>query len=204
MNHPRRAWLSWAAPLLVATPLLLAGCGSTDDGSAAGGQSMAGMSMAPGESMTGQGTTDPAAAPPETAEMVCGDEISSKVVQVLSLAAPPATRTTWDGSVYTCTYALPMGPMVLSVRVAADGAAAGSAFDADRAGRPQTTDLPGLGERAFAAPEGVAVVLKDDEVLTVDTTALPEVFGANDQHRTDLANEIASDVLGCWVGDGDE
>jgi hypothetical protein len=30
------------------------------------------------------------------------------------------------------------------------------------------------------------------------------VFGVDRQKRTDLANEIASDVLGCWTGDGDE
>jgi hypothetical protein len=209
MNSPRRLRWSWAAPALLAVPLVLAGCAASDHAAsdhaaASQGQSMARMSMAPGRTMAGEGTTGPAAAPPETAAMVCGEEISSKVVQVLGLSGPPATRSTWVNSVFTCTYDLPMGPMVLSVQVAAGDAAAGTAFDADRSGRPQTQDLPGLGQRAFGTPDGVTVVLKDDQVLTVDATALPQVFGANQQHRTDLANEIASDVLGCWTGDGDE
>jgi hypothetical protein len=94
-----------------------------------------------------------------------------------------------------------MGPMVLRVQVAPSHAAAVAAFDADRTRLAPTETLDGLGERAVGSATGVAVVLKDDEVLTVDTTALPVQFGANGQRRTDLANEIASDVLGCWTGD---
>jgi hypothetical protein len=30
---------------------------------------------------------------------------------------------------------------------------------------------------------------------------LPQEFGANGQRRTDLAYEVASDVMGCWTGD---
>jgi hypothetical protein len=144
------------------------------------------------------------AAPTATAKMVCGEDISAQVVTVLSLPAPPKTRATWIDSVYTCTYDLPMGAMVLSVQVAPSDAAATAAFDADRARLAPTEELAGLGEGAFGTPTGVTVVRKDNEVLTVDTTALPEVFGSNGQRRTDLANEIASDVLGCWTGDGDE
>jgi len=178
----------WA---LLAVPLLLAGCGATSASGAAGGpasESMAAMTGAEG-------------APPETATMVCGEDISSKVVQVLQLSAPPKTTSTWARSVYTCTYALPMGPMVLRVQVAPSHAAAVAAFDADGTRLAPTETLDGLGERAVGSATGVAVVLKDDEVLTVDTTALPVQFGANGQRRTDLANEIASDVLGCWTGD---
>ena len=36
--------------------------------------------------------------------------------------------------------------------------------------------------------------------LTVDTTRCPPSSGASSQKRTDLAYEIASDVLGCWTG----
>jgi len=178
----------WA---LLAVPLLLAGCGATPAGSPAAGSpsaSMAAMTRADG-------------APPDTATMVCGEDISAKVVQVLQLSAPPQTRSTWARAVYTCTYTLPMGPMVLSVQVAPSHAAAVAAFEADRTRLAPTETLDGLGERAVGSSTGIAVVLKDAEVLTVDTTALPEQFGANGQRRTDLANEIASDVLGCWTGD---
>jgi hypothetical protein len=69
-------------------------------------------------------------------------------------------------------------------------------------GEDQT--LAVLGERASGTPGGVPVVLEDNQVLTVDASALAAVFGARDQRRTGLANEVASDVLGCWTGDGDE
>ena len=192
MNHLAHRWRVLAAPGLLAVSLILAGCGGPAD-AAGGTQSMAGMSMPAGEDT-----------PPDTALMVCGDDISSKVVQVLKLDRPPMTHSAWADPLYTCTYHLPMGEMVLSVQVAADGASAGDLFDADRTRRAPTQDLLGLGERAFGTTTGVAVVVKDNQVLTVDTTALPEVFGDNGQRRTDLANEIASDVLGCWTGDGDE
>jgi hypothetical protein len=136
--------------------------------------------------------------------MVCGEEIKAKVRQVLSLPAEPSTHSTWASSVYRCSYALPMGPMTLTVQILPDKPRAGATFDADLAATPAAQPLAGLGERAWATPTGTAVVLKDNQILTVDTTGLPEVFGANDQKRTDLANEVASDVLGCWTGDGDE
>ena len=43
------------------------------------------------------------------------------------------------------------------------------------------------------------MVIKDNQTLKVDTTGLPPVFGPEGQKRTDLAYEIASDVLGCWT-----
>src|SRR5690349_6911821 len=163
MNQLARRRNPLVAPALLAIPLLLAGCGAAADASA-GSQTTSGMSMAPG-----------AATPPDTALMVCGDDISSKVVQVLKLDRPPLTDSAWAAPLYTCTYHLPMGEMVLSVQVAADAAAAGDLFDADRTRRSPAQDLLGLGERAFGTTAGVAVVVKDDQMLTVDTTALPEV-----------------------------
>ncbi|MGZ4558702.1 MAG: hypothetical protein ACXVXF_08540 [Mycobacteriaceae bacterium] len=59
----------------------------------------------------------------------------------------------------------------------------------------------GLGEQAYGTPRGTVVVLKDSQTLVVDATAMPSVFGSDQQKRTDLAYEIASDVLGCWTGD---
>jgi hypothetical protein len=193
MTHRHHLWG------LLAAAVLLAGCGASHPGATPATPSMAGMSVS-----EGQGTAAPASPPgrpPETALMVCSEDISGKVVQVLQLTTPPSTDSTWADSVYTCTYHLPMGPMVLSVQVAPTKAAAGATFDADRTRLGSTEPLAGLGERAVGTPTGVAVVLKDNQVLTVDATALPAVFGSNEQRRTDLAVEIASDVLGCWTGD---
>jgi hypothetical protein len=165
---------------LLALPALVTGCGAAQQ--------------------TAPATAQGAGGPPETAAMVCGDEIKGEVQQVLALPAQPRTRSTWQDGLFTCTYSLPAGPMTLSVRVLPDDASAGARLDADRARTPGAQPLAGLGERAWGSPDGTAAVLKDAQILTVDTTRLPETSGANGQRRTDLAYEVASDVLGCWTG----
>ncbi len=40
--------------------------------------------------------------------------------------------------------------------------------------------------------------LKDDKTLTVDATRLPATNGPADLSRSDLAYQIATDVIGCW------
>jgi hypothetical protein len=174
---------------VVAAPLLLAGCAAADAGTTASGPT------ASAPAVTSAGTT-----PPENATMVCGDEIRGKVQQVLKLPALPTVHSTWIKQVYTCTYDLPVGPMVLTVQVAPTKAAADASFETRQQTTSGATTLDGLGEHAYATPRGTATVIRDAMTLTVDTTALPAVFGPDQQKRTDLANEIASDVLGCWTG----
>ncbi|MBV9822044.1 MAG: hypothetical protein JO144_07330 [Actinobacteria bacterium] len=201
--------------------LLLTGCGAGNDGAskaAAPGQSMAGMTMAPGESMAGM-TMAPgesmagmtmapsqsvSGGPSKAAAMVCSDDIRGQVKTVLRLAQPAPVRSSWQNQLYTCSYTLPMGQMVLSVKQSAGKPAAQAYFDQTRRSLGRTESLAGLGEQAFGTGTGIVVVRKDDMTLRVDTTDLPVVFGELQQRRTDLAYEIASDVLGCWTGDGDE
>lgn len=202
--------------LLVSAPILLTGCGAsqvTDAASAARAGavsgsstsnaapdgSMAGMHMAPSASTTSSAPVQDGP-PSPTATMVCGAEIQGKVRQVLKLTAVPVTRSTWVHRLYTCTYSLPMGPLVLSVKESPDKTSAAGYFDGLRQRLSPTEPLAGLGERSFATPTGTAVVVKDTMTLAVDATGLPAVFGPEQQKRTDLAYEIASDVLGCWTG----
>jgi hypothetical protein len=178
---------------LVVAPLLLAGCAAADAGSTASATHSATHSAT--RSATAAGAT-----PPENASMVCSDEIRGKVQQVLKLPALPTVHASWIKQVYTCTYDLPVGPMVLTVQVAPTKTAAEAAFQARQKATAGAATLLGLGEHAYATADGTATVIKDAMTLTVDTTALPAVFGAEQQKRTDLAYEIASDVLGCWTG----
>jgi hypothetical protein len=178
-----------AIAALAAAPLLLAGCAAADAGTASG-------STAPAHSSSAAA----ASAPPANASMVCGEEIRGKVQQVLKLPGLPKVHSTWTDQVFTCTYDLPVGAMVLTVQVAPTKAAADAVFQARQKAAAGATALDGLGEHAFATPDGTATVIKDAMVLHVDTTELPAVFGPEQQKRTDLANEIASDVLGCWTG----
>lgn len=196
---------------------------SASSSSMAGMSMGAGDSMAPGESMAPAAATSiPAAAtsaastasaasgapssgsPSKTALMVCGDDIKGKVRSVLKLAKPAPVKSTFKDRLFTCTYLLPQGPLVLSVKQSPTDAAAGTYFDAVRKTLAPTHNVIGLGTRAYATNTGIAVVIKDNQTLRVDATGLPAVFGSEHQKRTDLAYEIASDVLGCWTGDGDE
>jgi hypothetical protein len=195
---------------LSALALVVTGCAAGKDSSAAPGdpamsmapgQTMAGMSMAPGQTMAGMSVAPVDSEPSEAAKMVCSDDIRDQVKAVLMLSSPAQVRSSWQDQLYTCTYTLPMGQMVLSVKQSASKPAALSHFQAMRSQLGSTAPLQGLGEQAYATRTGIAVVLKDDMTLRVDTSGLPVVFGPQQQRRTDLAYEIASDVLGCWTGD---
>jgi hypothetical protein len=182
---------------LLALPILLGGCAGAQAEPMAADHSMGNVATNHEDQHGGQPTTGDA--PPERAAMVCDDEISGEITQILQLDAPAHTVTAWDGQVFTCTYHLPMGPLVLSVNVSDSDDQAGAFFDARAAELPQAEQTAGLGERAVRTDTGVVVVVKDDMTLTVDATGLPEVFGANGQRRTALAFEVASDILGCWT-----
>jgi hypothetical protein len=180
--------------LLIAPLLVLAGCAIHSPVSSA---SPAAMHMS-GGSMSSAVTHK---ALPATARMICSDDIKAKVKQALRLQTTPVTHDIWADDTYICRYALPMGEMTLSDQVFPDAAAARARMAAQQARDGSARPLSGLGQQAYGSDRGLAAVLKDDQILTVDTTGLPERFGPNDQQRTDLAYEVASDVLGCWTGD---
>src|SRR6185437_17050859 len=97
---------------------------------------------------------------------------------------------------YTCTYRLPAGEFVLSVKESADAAGANAYTQTLRAQTPGAADLAGLTDIAFGAPSGVVILLKDNDTLRVDASGLPAEFGRQHQKRSDFAYEIASDILG--------
>ena len=182
--------------------------------SMAAGQPAAGMSKAPGHShhtmasgqtMAGHshpptpGQTTAGSEPSAAAKMVCAGDVPAQVKTVLNLSAPAPTSTSWQDQLYTCTYTLPMGKMVLSVKESASKPAARDYFQALRAKLGDTEPLLAVGEQAYATKTGTAVVLKDNMTLRVDTTGLPAVFGPLQQRRTDLAYEMATIVMGCWI-----
>ncbi|MDQ2836905.1 MAG: hypothetical protein M3Y89_05730 [Actinomycetota bacterium] len=188
---------------MTAVGVLLAGCASTQASTPRSAGPAPAMSMAPGQSMAGMSmpSASAAAKPTATALMICSDDIKDKVKEVLKLSGQPQASSTFANQIYTCTYHLSIGPLVLAVQHSPSKTAAMSYFNHLKATFGQTESLLGLGEKAYGAPSGVAVVLKDDETLVVDARGVPAVFGHDQQKRTDLANEIASDVLGCWTGD---
>lgn len=145
------------------------------------------------------GSTTPSA----TALMVCGPEIGNDVTAILALPSAPRTTATWNDRLYTCTYHVPSGSLVLSVKESPDTTSANTYFAAlrQRWGTTRTlTGSLGLGNPGYETPNGAVAILKDDKTLQVDATGLPPASGPNHLSRTDLAYEIATDIIGCWNG----
>jgi hypothetical protein len=188
----------WArAVLVVLLALLAAGCSTSR------------RSAEPASTTTASTTTvDPSAAaaqyasntPPDAAQMVCSDEIRRQVSGALGLDSTPTPQSTWTDHVYTCTYAVPLGTLVLTVTVAPSVDAAGAQLDVLRAQLGAADPEQGFGERAYSAPAGVLVAVKDNLVLTIDATALPDDLGAGHQRRIDVIRLLAAGVFACWIG----
>jgi hypothetical protein len=175
-------------------PLVVAGCAAAPAPAASTATtSVAGTPSSAAE--TGDANTPPAAA-----QMVCSDEIRRAVTGALGVDSVPAPRSTWADQLYTCTYAVPQGPLVLSVTVSPTNAAAGDRLETMRgqlgAGQPEA----GLGERAYSADDGTVLAVKDNMVLHVDATALPDDLGVVHERRIDLARVLAGAVFNCWIG----
>src|SRR5579875_4151713 len=110
-----------AAALLAAAAVSLAGCASAADSRHTPAADQ--MMMSPGMVMPNGSTMapgSPGTAPSAAAKMICTDETRDNITTVLSVAPDPNPSSTWTGGTYTCTYRLPMGPIVLSVHESAD------------------------------------------------------------------------------------
>ncbi|SDP47245.1 hypothetical protein SAMN04515671_4381 [Nakamurella panacisegetis] len=158
-------------------------------------------SSAPRATTTSHAATQAAAGPPAAAQMVCSAEIHATITKVLALTATPTSSSSWENQLYTCTYRLPMGKFVISVKQSASATAAADYARQLRGDNIDATKLNGLTATAFETPAGKVFLVKDDFTLTVDATTLPKVFGRQQQKRVDFAYEIASDILGCWTDD---
>jgi hypothetical protein len=154
--------------------------------------------MTPGMQMPG---TTRSAGPSASALMVCGPEIGKDVAKILAQPRAPKTTATWTDHLYTCTYHLRSGLLVLSVKESPDAASANAYFQALRGQLGTTSPLTvaqALGNPGYESAGGTAVILKDGKTLRVDATGMPATSGPNQLSRSDLAYEIASDILGCW------
>jgi hypothetical protein len=170
-----------------------------------------GMSMGPGESMSDMGAPDastPAPAggsgrPSAAARMVCGPEIRHNIGQLLALRPAPVGRATWVDHVYTCTYQLPAGPLVLEVTESRDVSAAHRAFATLRhtLGQTQALTAPnGLGLPAYKTGHGTAVFLEGNKMLRVDATKLAAGTRRQSPSIADVTYEVASGVMRYWAG----
>lgn len=138
--------------------------------------------------------------PPAAAKMICDEEIRGEIADALAVPSVPAPQPQWAGHVYTCAYALPMGQLVLSVTVTPSDAAARTKLAEMRSGLPHAAAEPGLGQEGYSGDTGTVVAAKDNMVLRVDPTGLPDDLGTVHEHRIDFARVIAAGVFNCWQG----
>jgi hypothetical protein len=138
--------------------------------------------------------------PPVSARMPCDDEIRGEIADALGLKSVPTPQGSWNDHVYRCTYALPMGPLVMSVTVAPSDTAARRELNTQRTQLAATDSEPGLGQQAYGNAAGTLVAVKDNMVLHVDATGLPDDLGATHERRSDFAQVIASGIFNCWAG----
>jgi hypothetical protein len=93
-----------------------------------------------------------------------------------------------------------MGQLVLAVAVSPSGGAARGQLETLRGRLGADTQEAGLGEQAYSAPAGTVLAVKDNMVLWVNATGLPDDLGATHEHRLDFARVIAAGVFNCWTG----
>lgn len=199
--------------LLLAGSLLLAGCASSQAATEAPRKPLSpGVAMRPGmimpdgstmgaEAASPSASASPSVKPSASALMICSAEVRSDINTVLAFKATPVGKSTFVDHLYTCSYALPMGKLILSVKDSPDRAGTDGYFASVRKGLGGAETLAGLGEAAYGTNDGTVVLRKDNAVLRVDATGLPSVFGSQHAKRNDFAYEIASVILGCWTGD---
>jgi hypothetical protein len=192
----RRVCARVTAPVSVAAALLLAGCAASSATPASTATTPA-VAAAVESAAAEQYARD---IPPTAAQMICSDEIRGEVADALNLASVPAPASAWADHVYTCTYVLPVGRLVLSVGVSPSTTAAGDRLDELRGRLAAAAEEPGLGQRAYSSAPGMVIAVKDNMMLTVDATGLPDDLGAIQESRLDLARVIASGVFDCWTG----
>ncbi|MFJ6157033.1 hypothetical protein ACIQF8_03875 [Pseudarthrobacter sp. NPDC092184] len=143
-----------------------------------------------------------ASGPSEAAKMVCGEQPMDRLTEILDLGQDPHTVDSWADSIFTCTYHLNEGALDISVREAPGKAAALTYFDAMQALAVDAAPIEGLANLGFPAYEtadGSAVFQKDNFVLHVDASDLPEAMGPDGISRNALAYQLSTTILACWV-----
>lgn len=197
----RRAGLLALLALGSVLASLLAGCGSgTGSGTGTAARATDSGSQVTAVPLAEQAAQYASNAPTKSALMICSDEIQGEIADALGLASVPAPTSSWAGHVYTCTYTLPMGRAVLSVEVTPGPSEARSRLNALRTDLGATAAQPGLGEAGWSAPNGTVIAAKDNMVLTVDPTGLPDDLGTVHERRSDFALVIAAGIFSCWTG----
>ncbi len=183
--------------------IVLAGCGAPAAQLGAAAAQATSVQPGPGAASSAPSTSGTAAGstPSAAAQMICGDETKTNLASSLALPGPPQSADSWSDQLYTCTYALPAGQLVLSVKESESPASARAYFDAlqKTLGSAEAIEgLANLGLPAYKTADGNVVFVKDNMTLQVNGTGLTGTVGPHAVSRTELSFEVATAILGCW------
>ncbi|MDQ6641292.1 MAG: hypothetical protein M3Y66_02230 [Actinomycetota bacterium] len=177
--------------------LLATGCGATGTTTTTGTphHDMSGMNM--------NMNTSADKGPSGTASMICGREIRTAVKRTFALPHSPQAVPGWSKAdrIFSCSYRLPRGSLVMSVQDSLDKPQGRLYFDALRHRLPGATAIRGMenfGFPAFRTATGNVVFLKDGKTLHVDASAVARRLLPPGFSRADVAYSVASAVIACW------
>lgn len=149
---------------------------------------------------TAPGATN-SAAPSEAATMICSPSTRASIAVALGLPESPVPVDEWRYPTYRCTYDLPAGTLVLTVREFSDASAAVREFESRRGtlgDGDAITGVASFGLPAFQANSGTVLFAKDNMTLEVDATGMATMSGPEGLSRTELAYQVSTNVLACW------
>jgi hypothetical protein len=172
---------------IVALGLVAAGCGSSSSGSPA----------ASGSSQTT--VAKPGATPSESSKMICSTEAVTDIAASLGVTAK-VSAPTWLNHVYACNYVYPNGVIKLSVKELEGDAQVTATYNQYAKTLGRRPDAISFGQGAFLTTNGSVIVRKDNKVLDIDVSGIPQKFGSPPQTRDNVALSIAATVMSCWTG----
>jgi hypothetical protein len=150
-------------------------------------------------------TTPASSAPPvdgpsASAKMICESEAAGEISGRLGVKLSQPLTPTWSDHLYSCRYVYPSGVLAMSVKELADASATTAYYTSMKGSAASQVALTGLGEAAFAVPDGSVFVRKDFKVMHVDVAGLPAQFGQPPRSPADVAKETAAIIMNCWTG----
>jgi hypothetical protein len=137
--------------------------------------------------------TKPNATARVLAAEVCEDMVGDAAIDAAGEELVTPQAGVWNGWRYTCPYQFDGGTLAVTVDVFKSVAAAKQGFSKVRDKTTDRTRLFGIGQQAFQADDLTLVSRKDNFVLTVDPTALPDRF-----NRDGIVWATTLAVFGCW------
>jgi hypothetical protein len=137
--------------------------------------------------------TKPNAAARELAAEVCEEMVSDAAVGIAGEELLAPQQGTWTGWRFSCPYRFADGTLLVTVDVFRSVASAKRGFEKVRDRETDPTRLFGIGKQAFQAEDFTLVSRKDNFVLTVDPTALPDRID-----RDAMAFATTRAVFDCW------